>query len=102
MVTCEGIVPEKAVLRPAKEGEKPTHVEQGVGHVAVIVPAHPCDQPATMLARSIRAETQPGVHGTVWKIEADHHFCAACFMPGTVTQLDGTVTTHAAMALEDA
>lgn len=49
-----------------------------------------------MLARSMR-ETADG-----WERVEDRVYCAAHFEPGTMAHLDGRVTQHAAMSVDDA
>ena len=88
---CEGMIPERVTTEFDEDGAEVRRVE----------PGHRCDEEATALARSVRAETQPGVHGAVWRIEAERAYCPACFTPGAVTHLDGTVTQHAAMAVDE-
>lgn len=65
------------------------------------VPAAPCDQTATMLARSM--EQQRCNLGDVhWVKTDDKSFCPNHFVSGTMTHLDGVVTQHAAMSVNDA
>lgn len=111
MKTCQGTVPEqripqsKMVERTAEDGS----TEYVREHWENIVPARPCDAEATMLARSMRQVTcelfdqlpggQDGIH---WLPVEDKVYCAAHFVAGTMEHLDGRVTQHAAMSVNDA
>lgn len=98
MATCEGLIPEATVM----------HEQDGESRPEVI-PAHPCEAEATMLARSMReivtAETTREDGSTVqmlaWERTADHFYCGSHFVPGTMTHADGSVTQHPAMAVSD-
>lgn len=109
MKVCDGTIPEqhiprsKIVEQQAEDGSTQYVRETW----AEIVPARPCDQPATMLARSMRQvkcelfdqlpNAQDGIH---WLTVEDHVYCSAHFVAGTMQHLDGRVTQHAPMSVE--
>jgi len=114
MRKCQGIIPE--TTRPLAwrvitddDGERVLDEDGQIirDFTIEVVPAHPCPAEATMLARSMRevvtatAVRDDGstVQMLAWVPIEDREFCGHCFVPGTMTHLDGTVTQHPAMAL---
>lgn len=108
---CQGTIPEQRIPQShmvEQEGE-----DGAVEYVREVwedvIPAHPCGHLATMLARSMKQmrcdlydrlpNPDDGIH---WLITEDRAYCASCYVAGTMTHLDGRVTTHAAMAVEAA
>jgi hypothetical protein len=116
MATCEGVIPETEVLvgyelvpgplLTDEEGE-PLLDEEGqqqrgpatAQEVRENAPEHPCDQEATTLARSM-TEQVCNLDGVHWVTTEDRVYCGRCFVPGSMTHLDGRVTEHQAMAVE--
>lgn len=111
MKICQGIVPDhrvpqsKMVEQIAEDG-----TSEWVREIwEDLVPAHPCEEPATMLARSMEQvhcelfdrlpNPQDGVH---WLRVEDRVYCPAHFVAGTMRHLDGRVTNHAPMSVDDA
>ncbi len=98
---CEGTIPEqqipysKIVEHEQEDGSVTHEVERG----HTVIEAHPCDQTATMLARSME-ERVCDLGSPHWVKTEDHAYCAGHFLAGTMTHLDGKVTNHAAMAVE--
>jgi hypothetical protein len=66
-----------------------------------IIPAHPCEAEATMLARSM-FEVEGAGGATWWERTQDRLYCGAHFEPGAMAHLDGRVTQHPVMAVADA
>lgn len=107
MPRCEGIIPERTepVRSVVIADERGNAIFDEAGNqikeiVFETTPAHPCEAEATMLSRSMRQVN--GEFGTSWEIVGDVLYCDGCFVPGTMTHLDGRVTQHPAMAVSDA
>lgn len=98
---CSTMIPEER--RPI--GSEMVEVETGRYEKVVHyedIPEHPCANPATVLSRDLEEVRIPGMHGSSWKVTEDRAFCEEHAIPGTVRHLDGRVTKHATMALDDA
>lgn len=64
-------------------------------------PEHPCEAEATMLSRSVKQE-RCSLGEPHWVSDGkDRAYCSACFKPGTVTDLAGTVNLHPAMSIDE-
>lgn len=109
--TCQGIVPEQRIpqSRMVERVGEDGAVEYERENWEEVVPAHPCDQPATMLARSM-VQTRCDLYdrlprpddGVHWVQTEDRVYCAAHCVAGTMTHFDGRVTNHPIMAIEAA
>lgn len=112
---CEGVIPERRVpvgselveTQPAayedRDGEqvlvRPATVESRI--VYETTPERPCEAEATMLARSM-TQVLCSLDAPHWvKDGTDHAYCSNCFRPGTVTDLAGNASTHAAMPISE-
>jgi hypothetical protein len=89
------IVPEvwhDVVLAPAQY-ERVVHYET--------TPEHPCDREATMVARSMK-QVRCDVGELHWVRDGkDRAYCALCYVDGTMTHEDGSVSRHGYLSIAD-